>query len=488
MPIPGSQIRFSDINTNIGNPNTNEISASDARIRFLANGTTTQAPTSLSNLQNKSWIWTSGVFPSGSQTAYTRGGGVATDSSGNVYTVSLHTFSSAPSYRVFITKTNPLGNIVFVKYLTASSGWTFSTDTGYKIIVSPAGNIYVTTGLLSGSNWYYGVTKFNSSGVLQWSRYLGSVTSVKVQSESGTIALDSAENVYSCVCDMYDAPNYTNGGSVIAKWNSSGVLEWQKKVTSLRTTYWSQGGITVDTQNGAVYLCGYFAGTGGGAIVGRFDTNLNSSFLWTKKITGDSQYTADIAINPVNQNVYAIIRGAPSIMKFDNGGTLQWQKNISGVGTSQLHIAVTNTDDAIVMCSPSNATVNTAILNVSSGGSLTSSVVISRDPGPGGGVSDNATDIVTYGNTAIVAFQSQVAGSSSDYGATTLKLPKGLAPTGNYGKVKLLNNSGITLTSGTYSVSDVSLNVVDATLSPYGLSLVSETDVTSTVTTVRTLI
>jgi hypothetical protein len=201
---------------------------------------------------------TSGGVGSG-LTSYPRG----LDSSGNVH-------GSIPSFlsQFFLLKTNSSGTVQWQRQITRS-GCDFYYEGG--TVVDTAGSLYVSgTGLNNGTgNWFPFIAKYNSSGSLQWQQTLNGanfttkaiystgtgnlaaasnqqntdtrwVTSLFNQSTGAVIwqreltgvtgivargvATDSDGNVYSLarvgVTELY-----------IAKYNSSGALQWQRRIT-----------------------------------------------------------------------------------------------------------------------------------------------------------------------------------------------------------------------------------------------------------------
>lgn len=131
---------------------------------------------------------------------------MTTDSSGNIY----------------LAGTGPDANTVYV--LKYNSSGTLSTTSGFGtypatidksgIVVDSSGNVYITA--TSGSVLY--VAKLNSSFAVQWSRKL---SGTGASGNTGNPAVDSSGNVY-----------VANSSGLLAKYNSSGTLQWQRRQTS----------------------------------------------------------------------------------------------------------------------------------------------------------------------------------------------------------------------------------------------------------------
>lgn len=111
----------------------------------------------------------------------------------------------------------------------------FSAFEDYDMCKDSSGNMYVCGGLNdSGTSTQTGVlVKFNSSGTVQWARYLGSLQgSTSNNFYFASVACDSQGNIY--VCGYYNSTS--QGKSVIAKYNTSGTLQWQRSFSESGTS------------------------------------------------------------------------------------------------------------------------------------------------------------------------------------------------------------------------------------------------------------
>ena len=94
------------------------------------------------------------------------------------------------------------------------------TDYGYGIAADSAGNVYIVGTSLNLAV----VAKYNSSGVVQWQRSLGSTGT----NAGYGIALDSSGNVF--VVGHTDAQGAGLIDLILAKYNNSGVIQWQRRL------------------------------------------------------------------------------------------------------------------------------------------------------------------------------------------------------------------------------------------------------------------
>lgn len=256
--------------------------------------------------------------------------GVALDSAGNAYLTGYTTGDvGAPNAGLgdmFLTKYDAAGNHVWDRQL-GSPTW----DYGESVTVDGSGNIFVTgytEGVLGASNAGYRdayLTKYNSSGTLQWTEQLGTFsadysTSVAVDAggnafitghtqaslggpsagdidvflakydgagnqlwveqigtvtyeESHSVAVDSAGNAYITGHALYDLAGPRLGAidAFVIKFDASGNLEWSEQVGTAADDFGR--GIAVDGSDN-VYITGYTADALGGPHQGGYDAFL----------------------------------------------------------------------------------------------------------------------------------------------------------------------------------------------------------------------
>lgn len=169
----------------------------------------------------------------------------ALDTSGNVYVVGNGNGTGATGGG--LVKVDSSGALTWARTLLASSG---RSITFWDVKVTSAGDIYVcgdnnfSSGSLRGQ-----VAKYNSSGTLQWQRYIDDGNS------SGTsfvgLALDSSENVY-VVGETY-ASTFGGPDALIVKYNSSGTYQWQRRIGGSNNDFFRS--VSVDSL-GNVYAFG----------------------------------------------------------------------------------------------------------------------------------------------------------------------------------------------------------------------------------------
>jgi len=198
------------------------------------------------------------------------------DSLGNAYVVGYG--GSVADFEIDIPQYSPNSEIVVLKY--DNSGdivWKrsiggVSIDYGFDISKDSANNLYICGSTTHESTYtfktyglYNGfVAKYNSSGTLQWQRGLGS----RGIDHANGVDTDSSGNVYVV---GYNIPQESTKSQLfLAKYNSSGTLQWQKFLsdTSLSIRGYSVKVASDDTV--------YIAGTKSTTTTGKYE------LIWVK--------------------------------------------------------------------------------------------------------------------------------------------------------------------------------------------------------------
>ena len=320
-------------------------------------------------LQAQQWVWVKPGGGTASDYAY----GVATDLSGNVYTVGSYegtaTFGTTQLTNsglkdIFVVKYDAQGTVLWAK----KAGGT-TTDEGLAVAVDGSGNCYITgyfmgtaafgsTNLTSANGKNIFIAKYASSnGALTWAKSV----SVTGDAEGAGIAVDAAGNSYLTgyfrnTATFKTGITLTAAGGLdvfVAKYNTSGTCLWAKKGggSGLDRAY----GITVIKNSLAI--TGYYEATGtfgttqltsaggGDAFVAKYDTA--GTFGWAKSFGGtNTDYGHAVAMDTSGNcfvsgrfETQALFQGTTLnsygsydvyLAKLSNNGILQWVKNYGG--------------------------------------------------------------------------------------------------------------------------------------------------------------
>ena len=435
----------------------------------------TDGTVSAVTLVGSGWIATLG----GSSTEY--GYGIAYDSSGNVYVVGSTNSAGAGGNELLIAKYNSSGTIQWQRTLGTGTAYR-NDDTGRMIAVDSSGNVYVN-GITNYTSGYDSmlIAKYDSSGTLQWQRTLGDSNT---QERGRGIAVDSSGNVFVC---GETTKGMTSIGALVAKYNSSGTLQWQRTLDGsysqifhdidvdssdnvytggetaisgysyyMVTKYNNSGSIqwqrsfgsgstsdygrsiTVDSSDN-VYVGGVT--TGGG--IGVYDSvlikyNSSGTFQWQRALgTSGQQINIQGMTSDSSDNVYIIGTHSSSYFfaKYNSSGTLQWQRSLGGSGTDNGHgISADGSGNIYV------------IGNTASSGAGGNDVMLARLP-------DDGSSTGTYGSFTYAA-SSHTTGTPSLTSATLSHTDAAGSATASSGS---LTDQSVSLSDSTTSMASTNL-------------------------------
>ncbi len=203
---------------------------------------------------------------------------VAIDTDNNIYMTgstlgNLDGNISAGGSDIFLVKYSPEGDRLWTRQIG-----TPDEDFGNAVAVDAAGNAYVT-GSTNGSvdgNANIGGTdiiliKYNSSGVRQWTRQIGTT----LDDNGLALAIDRSGYVYITGSTKGSLDGNTNAGGkdyFVIKYNSEGMKQWSKQVGSASDDVGY--GVTTDGEGNA-----YVTGDTGGNLDGNINLGQNDIFI-----------------------------------------------------------------------------------------------------------------------------------------------------------------------------------------------------------------
>lgn len=238
---------------------------------------------------------------------------VAVDSSGNSY-LSGHSQSFSPTRAVY-AKYNTSGVLQWQRSLSKSGG----VGSG-GVAVDNSDNLYAF-----GTNY---ILKSNSSGTSQWQRTTASTTNWRAAT------FDSSDNIYI-------TGDYSND-LVVTKYNSSGTEQFTRKLSL--SSYFVRGrGIGLDS-SGNIYVSGNFRPVSGGnnnngAVIAKW--NSSGVLLWQRKLdSASNEDSSDALAIDSSDNIYIVGSANATgnyteglIAKYNSSGTIQWQRTFSKSGS-----------------------------------------------------------------------------------------------------------------------------------------------------------
>jgi uncharacterized delta-60 repeat protein len=206
----------------------------------------------------------------------------------------------------------------------------------YGIGVDSSGNSYVG-GYSSEYNSTVGghdclIAKYNRDGAIQWQRTLGGTGTEFFHD----IAVDSSGNSYAVGYSESSAlPPAGPRDFIIAKYNTSGTLQWQKSFGTASSDVGQ--GIAVDS-SGNVYVTGYFSVSGrySDFVIAKLSTS--GTIQWQRTLyTNVSDNANGIAVDS-SGNVYVVGTSDSDVLtaKYNNSGVIQWQRKLGKTTSSDI--------------------------------------------------------------------------------------------------------------------------------------------------------
>ena len=389
-----------------------------------------------------------------SQPDISRGLGVTSDSQGNIYAVGYIQIADF-DFGLLVVKYSKLGEIVWQTLLDTPKKF---SPVEYEVVLDSSGNVYVSGSVEEN----YPVKdyldlfllKLNSSGVLQWSRFL------RTSNDNQTaykLDVDSSDNIY--------VAGLGRPGTIgiIAKYSSSGTLVWQKGISNLFGIY----GLIVRGSN--FYVTGETSGPSSRKVfVAKLD--LDGSIVWQKSIGDidtDSEWGTDIAVDSQG-NVFIsgfdIGSDKTIFLKFNNSGTIQFQKLISKTGSAQLFAPslTINSSDNVLLSLQRSGDGYTSIATFNSSGNLIRARFVN--------VGFNDIDVDRYDDIILTG------GSNAEL--TTVKLPSDGSRTGFITEFDYLVENDLVIETAGYTIADTSSTVSNSswTTTPYTITQITNTD------------
>lgn len=383
------------------------------------------------------------------------------DSSGNVYITS----TTPSNASILIAKYNVSGVLQWQRILNSSGN-----DTGKRIVVDSSGNVYITGSPTGVTYSFILAAKYDTNGTLQWQRSLG-VTSNNNYGES--IAIDNSANVY---VGGYSSSLFSGSTAVIAKYDTSGTLQWQKYLANFIFPGNSQSSVAdldVDS-SGNIYLVTT------GLVIAKYNTS--GTLQWQKLLSSGSESgnVQSISIDS-SGNIYIVGQSYNSgefvskilIIKCDSNGDVLWQKKLDYSGADSpaaYDVCVDSSQNVYVLASANiSGNVDSIILKYDMNGNLQ----WQRSFGNPSYYENGSTISVDSVNNNIYASLFQYDNVSTR-SATIAKLPSDGSKTGTYGGYVYANSSYVESTPSFVS-STSTLTPGDSTLTASTPTLTSST-------------
>tara|TARA_R100000005_G_scaffold15057_1_gene6169 strand:+ start:652 stop:3366 length:2715 start_codon:yes stop_codon:yes gene_type:complete len=236
-------------------------------------------------------------------------------------------------------------------WVTTLSG--SGSDIGRAIKLDNSNNLYVsgTTSSDGAGNVDFLLAKYDTSGALISQVTLGGSD---LDSQKGTIGIDDSNNVY--LSGQTRSTENNDADLLLAKYNSSGTIQWQRSLSGIQ---FDSGESIAVGGSGNSYVVGATQSDGAGnsdIVVAKYNTS--GDIQWQRNLGETaSDYATSVAIDS-SENVYVGAFGSSVgaggndliIAKYDAGGNIQWQRTLGGVG-SESDPAIEVTDSGVYITS-----------------------------------------------------------------------------------------------------------------------------------------
>ena len=291
---------------------------------------------------------------------YSGYGGISVDSSGNIYAILVKDSTTSPE----LTKWNSSGTLQFQKYTTSSTATQLAP---FQSISDASSNVYVAIYwynlVCCVSSFSPAIIKYDSSGAVVWSYYYYSNSPGYY---STGIASDSSGNLWLV------------GPGNFVKTNSSGIA------TIIKTSGTNFYKVAIDSSNN-IYMIGNEGTTGNITL---YSVSSTGTITWGRKFVIGSSMNNQIITTDSSGNIYCVFYATNAssttdtvILKYNSSGTLQWQRKLSTGTTSATPMICT---DATVVNNNINivgyktlAGINTGFaISVPTNGALTGTIVV----------------------------------------------------------------------------------------------------------------
>jgi hypothetical protein len=273
--------------------------------------------------------------------------GVATDTSGNVYTVgsaggSLDGSPSSDLTDLFLVKNRGNGQREWTRQLRSGAD-----DSAVDVTTDVGGNVYVlgtTWGTLSanpgGGALDVVVVKYDGAGTLQWIEQVGAAE----LEFAGGIATDASGNVYVAGSTQGALHGNASAGMMdmfVAKYDAAGQRQWTRQLGS---SEWDYGWAIASNANGDVYV----AAAAGGSFTGEPSVKAGDQLLlkydsagerlWIRAFDSGDDLVVDVASDATGRVYVAgytagALDGNPSaggydpfVIAYDGAGNKRWSR------------------------------------------------------------------------------------------------------------------------------------------------------------------
>jgi uncharacterized delta-60 repeat protein len=267
----------------------------------------------------------------------------AVDSSDNVV-VAGYSFTTG-TQSIYVSKYNFSGALQWQRLLAetglGADAKGIATDTADAIFVAGQATLPISGNFSTG---FY-VAKYNSSGGLEWQRTLNTrVDDFQRTDIANAVAVDSSSNAI--VVGRTDTEGAGEDDVLIAKYSSLGTLQWQRRLGGAAND--EANAVAVDASDNIVIVGTTSSDGAGNADILVAKYNSSGTLLWDRTLGGSSIEDGTGVTVDATGNIYVtgwtFSQGPGTqnivVAKYNSSGTIQWQR-ILGTTDNQTASAIT---------------------------------------------------------------------------------------------------------------------------------------------------
>lgn len=245
----------------------------------------------------------------------------------------------------FLAKLNSVGELQWQRKLTLTL-----LARVLACAVDSSGNVFIGGfGYASGSLWSGYLAKYNASGVLQWQRKLTGTENIGFYS----LAVDASGDVFA-LSGYAD----TKATVLMVKYSSGGTLQWQRVISHATNSIKTPYGLSFDA-SGNVYFGALWEITAGSSewpVIVKCNSSGVLQAAYGVRLTGTRGYMRSTAVD-ASGNIYfcgQAYNGATAVAfvgKLNSSGSVQWCRYFSGDASLQIANAVVlSADESSLFC------------------------------------------------------------------------------------------------------------------------------------------
>lgn len=295
--------------------------------------------------------------------SYNKGTSVSIDSTGNAYITSAQYYCGL---YLGLTKYDSQGVLQYSRRIATPSINGIAT-------VDSSANIYT---VCTNSPYMYLQKINNGFSSVTWGQRIAGSTCCYFYQDTSIVKVDSSGNVYAASKFIDNFAGY-GVGIALFKYNSSGTLQWKKhyygSLVGPESQFNGPVGLAVDSSfvyvGGTCNFGGYYT-----PLIMKIDAS-TGSISWSKRLEGDGASNGAFmsVATDGSGNVYAsgyINNTIGVIVKYDSTGAITWQRSVSGSNYTWLNAITVDSSGNVLVSGRLSSTYDIPVIKLNSSGTV----------------------------------------------------------------------------------------------------------------------